>query len=282
MVSEGPATAVTRLFDQHDPIVAPIVKAHEAHSAAMAAVARELERRTVDATWCHDLSGTDPDDYDLVITVGGDGTVLHASHSIDDTPVLAVNSSPHTSYGYFTASGVDGFGPLLDRALDGSLSPIELYRMTVSVNGETINDRVLNDVLFCHDCPASTTRYVISCHGASEPQLSSGVWVSTAAGSTAAVRAAGGEVIPAGSGVLQFVVREPGPSGGAAETVQPTLVRGLVQPGETLLIRSRTAAARLYVDGPHVVFPVDFGDEVTFTGSAKPLKLLGYRAQNLT
>jgi NAD+ kinase len=282
MVSEGTAPETIRLFEQDDPIVGPIVKAHQAHSAAMEAVARELEQRGVDATWCHDLAGTDPDDYDLVITVGGDGTVLHASHSIDDTPVLAVNSSPHTSYGYFTAAGIDGFGPLLEQAIDGTLEPILLYRMTVSVNGETVNDRVLNDVLFSHDCPASTTRYEISSRGVRESQLSSGVWVSTAAGSTAAIRAAGGEVIPAGSGVLQFVVREPGPSGGAAETVRPRLVQGLIQPGETLQIRSRTAAARLYVDGPHVVFPVDFGDVVTFAGSAKPLKLLGYRLQNLT
>ncbi|PRQ30888.1 putative phosphotransferase with an alcohol group as acceptor [Rosa chinensis] len=34
-------------------------------------------------------------DVDLVITVGGDGTLLHASHYIDDSvPVLGVNSDP--------------------------------------------------------------------------------------------------------------------------------------------------------------------------------------------
>lgn len=34
-------------------------------------------------------------DVDLVITVGGDGTLLQASHFIDDSvPVLGVNSDP--------------------------------------------------------------------------------------------------------------------------------------------------------------------------------------------
>lgn len=34
-------------------------------------------------------------DVDLVITVGGDGTLLHASHFMDDSiPVLGVNSDP--------------------------------------------------------------------------------------------------------------------------------------------------------------------------------------------
>ena len=32
---------------------------------------------------------------DLVVTIGGDGTLLHASHFLDDTiPVLGVNSDP--------------------------------------------------------------------------------------------------------------------------------------------------------------------------------------------
>lgn len=34
-------------------------------------------------------------DVDLVVTVGGDGTLLQASHSLDDkVPVLGVNSDP--------------------------------------------------------------------------------------------------------------------------------------------------------------------------------------------
>lgn len=34
-------------------------------------------------------------DVDLVITIGGDGTLLHAAHFIDDSiPLLGVNSDP--------------------------------------------------------------------------------------------------------------------------------------------------------------------------------------------
>ena len=40
--------------------------------------------------------------FDLVITVGGDGTFLEASHHIKaNTPILGVNSDPQRSVGFF-------------------------------------------------------------------------------------------------------------------------------------------------------------------------------------
>jgi NAD+ kinase len=280
MVPGGATPDVADMFEANDPFVENIVKAHEAHENAMEQVAAALERRDIESTWCHDLDGVDPDSFDLVVTVGGDGTVLHASHNIGGTPVLAVNSSPKTSVGFFTACGARGFPAVLDQVLAGEARPTRLHRMSVSVGGEVVSDRVLNDVLFCHDCPASTTRYLLTLRGRSEDQVSSGVWVATAAGSTAAIRAAGGRQIQAGSGRLQFAVREPGPCGGAEDYRLPTVTHGFVEQGETLEIRSRTTAARIYIDGPHVVFPVGFGDTVTFTGAADPLNLLGYGRQD--
>jgi len=282
MVPGGAAPGVADMFEANDPFVESIKRAHEAHEGAMGLVATALDARGLDSTWCHELDGVDPDAFDLVVTIGGDGTVLHASHSIGDTPVLAVNSSPSTSVGFFTACGARAFPAVLEQVLDGRVRPTPLFRMSVRVRGELVSDRVLNDVLFSHDCPASTTRYVLGLRGRSEDQVSSGVWVATAAGSTAAIRAAGGRPIEAGSGRLQFAVREPGPCGGAADYRLPTVTHGFVEQGETLEIRSRTTAARIYIDGPHVVFPVGFGDTVSFTGAARPLNLLGYGRQDFS
>ena len=106
-----------------------------------------------------------------------------------------------------------------------------------------------------------------------EDQLSSGVWVATAAGSTAAIRAAGGKPMSFRSRRLQFSVREPFPSGGAKVRHRPKMTKGFVADKETLSIFSKTEAARLYVDGPHVVFKVSFGDAVSFARSDKPLSI---------
>jgi len=214
------------------------------------------------------------------LTVGGDGTVLHASHSIGDTPVLAINSSPSTSVGYFTCGDATDFSDILDKTLSGELKTTKLYRMMVKVNGEVDNSRVLNDVLFSHDCPASTTRYILRKGDESEAQMSSGVWISTAAGSTAALRAAGGKVMRVGSRMIQFAVREPGPSGGAEEFRRPKMVRGFAKKDETLIIRSKTSSSKLYIDGPHVVASVEYGDIITFSSGCCPLQLLGYRSEN--
>lgn len=279
VATDGALGRVKGLLDRRDPLVADIVRAHERHAASMERIRREIGSRDVDATWRHDWSDLDPADFDLVITVGGDGTVLRASHSIGDTPVLAINSSPETSRGYLTAGGAAALGGLLDAFLGGALEATSLYRMEVRVNGSVIDARVLNDALFSHLCPASTTRYELQVGDAREEQLSSGVWVCTAAGSTAVVRAAGGKEMRPGSRRLQFIVREPGPLCGPGGMSPPGLARGFAGSDCPISIRSKTSAARLYLDGPHLVHRIDFGDVVEFHGAACPLRLLGYRAQ---
>ena len=83
-------------------------------------------------------------------------------------------------------------------------------------------------MLFCHDCPASTTRYLLTFDGRTEDQISSGIWISTAAGSTSVIRSAGGKEMPPRSRRLQFAVREPFPLGGKDSRVAPTLIHGYV------------------------------------------------------
>jgi NAD+ kinase len=276
LVADKKESNVSRLIKTGDPLVEGIVTAHKHHSESLPTVKKVLESRELKATWLHRIGNINLDQYDLIIALGGDGTVLHASHSIGNTPVLAVNSSPSTSVGFFTGANADNFGTVLDQVLSEQLKPVTLSRMEVAVNGKVVTSRALNDVLFCHDCPASTTRYQLTFDDHTEDQISSGVWVSTAAGSTAVIRSAGGKMMPPRSKQLQFAVREPFPLGGKEQRIAPSMVRGFVPEDKSLNIRSKTEAASLYIDGPHVVFPVDFGDVVTFARSNTSLHLFGY------
>jgi NAD+ kinase len=279
ILEEESRGAIADLVQKDDPLVKPLVEAHAAHAESMRTIRRELGRLPLDATWVHDMGEVAPDEFDLVVTVGGDGTVLHASHAIGSTPVLGLNSSPATSVGYLTAGAAGRAGQLIERALSGGLPVQRLYRMEVRVGDRVVTSRALNDVLVCHECPATTSRYEIRAGDRFEHQMSSGIWVATATGSTAAIRAAGGREMRAGSRRLQFVVREPFPCGGIDRQRSPRLVSGFVAPDQVLEIRSRGTGARLYVDGPHVVFPLGFGEMASFSGSAPPLNLLGYRYQ---
>ncbi len=204
----GKSTRIQALLDQGHRSVASLLEAHEAHLATLERTKEVLKHLGVDARFRHSYTPEPDDAWDLVVTLGGDGTLLWASHLVGpETPMLAINSAPRTSVGYFCAGDSGQVGELIEAALAGDMRATKLSRMQVSVDGELVHTRVLNDVLFCHECPAATTRYLLKRGDLEESQMSSGLWAGPAAGSTAAVRSAGGRVLPIGSQKLQFVVR---------------------------------------------------------------------------
>lgn len=117
---------------------------------------------------------------------------------------------------------------------------------------------------------------MIRFRGKEEEHRSSGIWVGPAAGSTAALRSAGGKVLPITSKRLQFVVREAFIWNG----VKPGLTRGLVNPDEELYIRSGNRKSRLYIDGPHLARTVEIGSEIRLRLSNEPLTLLGFKGRS--
>ena len=76
------------------------------------------------------------------------------------------------------------------------------------LDGEPESLYILNDILVAHQCPAAMSRYRISVDGQCEEQYGSGVWISTAAGSTAGILSAGGRVMRPGSKRIQYMSRE--------------------------------------------------------------------------
>jgi NAD+ kinase len=215
---------------------------------------------------------------DLVVIVGGDGTLLGASHGVGPgVPILGVNSSPDYSVGFFCGAKKGQVKQAIAAALEGKLRRSELTRMRVELNGRALHDRVLNEALFCHVSPAATSRYILRVIGSSgqvlgrEDQKSSGVWVGPAAGSTGAQRSAGGQTLPLTSSHLQYVVREPYRPQGE----ELTMVIGLVGEGECLALKSKMRSSSIFLDGYQIVHHVGIGDVVTMRRSTEPLVVLG-------
>ena len=270
----GESTRIQALLDQGHRSVASLLEAHEAHLATLERTKEVLKHLGVDARFRHSYTPEPDDAWDLVVTLGGDGTLLWASHLVGpETPMLAINSAPRTSVGYFCAGDSGQVGELIEAGLAGDMPATKLSRMQVSVDGELVHTRVLNDVLFCHECPAATTRYLLKRGDLEESQMSSGLWAGPAAGSTAAVRSAGGRVLPIGSQKLQFVVREPYHRGDARLQLQ----KGVLAADEELTLVSLIREGQLYFDGANRVQAVDIGSEVTFSRSPETLHLLGLR-----
>jgi NAD+ kinase len=125
--------------------------------------------------------------------------------------------------------------------------------------------------LIAHANPAAVTSYTLQLGDISELQKSSGIWIATAAGSTAAIRSAGGRVMPLRSRKLQFLVREPYFGDGS----RYRLLKGLVAPGTPLQVTSRMRRGRLFMDGPHLRFPLGLGNILSVTTAAAPLRVIG-------
>ncbi|VFQ84179.1 unnamed protein product [Cuscuta campestris] len=263
----------------------------QAHRDAIGFCQSVLKKKSIDCISIsrHELSKP-VHDVDLVVTVGGDGTLLQASHFMDDTiPVLGVNSDPTQpreveesnedfdatrSTGYLCAATADNFEQVLDDILENRTKPAEVSRMLVSLNSQHLPTYALNDILVAHPSPATVSRLSFRIEKDGEPSSplvncrSSGLRVSTSAGSTAAMLSAGGCAMPILSKELQYIVREPishGPNKG--------LTHGFVKHGESMEVQWHCKDGMVAVDGSHVVYHLRQGDILSLSSAAPVLKL---------
>jgi NAD+ kinase len=206
--------------------------------------------------------------YELVISLGGDGTFFATARYLRDTPILGINSDPANSLGLWTCADRSNFREPLESALAGRLKPTRIYRMLISINGKPAREQAFNDVLLAHRNPAAMTRYRLTVGSTTEDQKSSGMWISTAAGSTAGLRSAGGERMPIGSRLLQYLVREP--------YTWPLRKYGLAH-GFTgrLAFTTFMVESAIWIDGSRVRTDLQLGDCVELQ-SGPPVLVLGY------
>jgi NAD+ kinase len=275
MVGERKNPRARALLERKDRSVERMLASHEDHVHTIAETRSLLERLDVDATFRYRAAADKTEHFDLVISLGGDGTLLTASHLVGAQPVLGINTAPRDSIGYFCGGTKDNLEEVLVSAVKGTLRGVELARVQIALDGEVLSRRVLNDVLFCHEIPAATSRYLIRLGDVEEEHRSSGLWVGPAAGSTAAQRSAGGRVLPPTSHQIQFVVREPYVPNGT----RYKLAKGLFSDGQQLVVTSKIHGGRIYVDGPHLKRGVALGGEISVRRSPESLTVLGFRTR---
>lgn len=202
--------------------------------------------------------------YDYIITVGGDGTVLATAQHFDDSIKIIGIKSNHDSIGYLCAYDSDTLSEFLqDICSDGfkfaRVSRIKAKINHMILNKQTITKSALNELLFTALMPGQTARYILEYDSKREFHKSSGIYVSTAVGSTAAIAASGGEYLPIDFLDFQFVIREPYKFG----TCQPKILKGFVNPDiQIFAIYNRCEKAILCLDGSHTSYTLDYGDVV--------------------
>ena len=102
--------ALKMLAEGH-PATLQWLRTHEEHQSTLKVIEKSLRAlsigyKLIDRGQLADEHG----EYDLVISLGGDGTFLETSHGLTTTtPLLGVNSAPSTSHGHWCLGNMSNF-----------------------------------------------------------------------------------------------------------------------------------------------------------------------------
>ncbi len=208
---------------------------HDVHYASLDHIRKVLSDRSID--FCRSyMPYSEFEDFkgkDLIVCVGGDGTVLNSAQYVtDDTPVLTVKSDSR-SVGTLCEIEAGEFETALDKILE------DRFRVERWTRAEGLfRDRrmyALNEIYVGVRHSTSMARYLLSYHGVTESQMSGGIVATTGTGSTAWYGNIPGSdgPFPRTARELRYVVREYNRSGGYR------VVKGLVEPGTKLVVDSK-------------------------------------------
>lgn len=267
---EFKSAALRRHFRAGDVHLAHFKKSHGVHYGTLAAVRRLLKAHGLPHTVRPRESKAPKVGFDLIVAVGGDGTVLEATKGVRHPLVLGVNSDPHHSVGMFCSADRRTLATRLEAALAGRARIRHLSRLLLVLDGKRLPVQALNDVLVSHKNPAAMSHYVLSLGARREQQRSSGVWISTPAGSTGAAKSAGGKALDLEARYFQYLPRELYD----ARHYRYRLAGGTVKPGAKLRLRSLMQAGMIYVDGAHRRFPFGYGSTLEISLSPDPVGLI--------
>ena len=200
---------------------------------------------------------------DLVVTVGPDGLVVNTAKYLDGQPILAINPDPSRIEGVLLTFNPENMWQPMMFSVFG-IPPIKEITMAEAALNDGQKLLAFNDFFIGVKSHVSA-RYRIEVDGKSEAQSSSGIIVSTGAGSTGwlksvytgatrVVEALGGKVNPPPEGGrfpweanrLIYVVREPWPSKASGAN----LVYGVITKDNPLVITSEMAEnGTIFSDG---------------------------------
>lgn len=268
-VKERKNKHIESLIENSSEVTKGILASHQQHLKSIDETKKILAYYGIKAKFVSRASEIDSSNVDIVFSIGGDGTLLWTQKKIPkEIPLFGINSDPERSVGALCCSTVDGLKEKIKKYLENPEKyQSSVTRMSVSVNGNLISNKVLNDVLFCHKNPAATTSNILILKDKTVNHKSSGVWVSTAIGSTGAMKSAGGVAYHRTNPFIQWKVREP-------ITRDKEYLSGIIQPGETLSFISKMREGMIALDGSRECHTINMGDRVDFSASPESLILV--------
>ncbi|MBI2141725.1 NAD(+)/NADH kinase [Candidatus Woesearchaeota archaeon] len=212
---------------------------------------------------------------DCVVVVGGDGTLLRASHLIESTPVLHVSSNSNVNEAFFARATAKDIGRKIRLISKGKYKLLPLLRLEAEINGKKLPFKALNEVYAGSKTPYHTARYKLIIGNKTEEQKSSGILISTPAGSYAWTRSAGGRTMPLTAKEVQFVVREPY----VGRLTKPKMTKGVLSSSQSITVISNIwerHKGEVVIDSYKKEFKFDKGSRLVVKAARQPLNLVTF------
>lgn len=139
---------------------------------------------------------------DLVVVVGGDGTIMRTAQKVGSTPILGIKVGAR---GFLCETVPEEAVNTLSRVLEGKTYLEYKTRLSVVFKGHPLPD-ALNEALVTSARPSKIIRFSVSANGSHIHRgMADGVIVSTTTGATAYALSAGGPLIDPGLDVIELV-----------------------------------------------------------------------------
>ncbi|WP_058269968.1 NAD(+)/NADH kinase [Olsenella massiliensis] len=166
-----------------------------------------LEGEGVEVRWAHDKKlfpdrVVDLEGVGLVVSLGGDGTLLRAARIVEYAEIPIVGLS-YGHLGFLTCGGPDELVEVVQSALDGTMhashrATLDIRATFTKPDGSEFVERrfALNDLALTHGVKGDMIAFDVSVSGHHIDRLrGDGFVVSTATGSTGYALAAGGPIV---------------------------------------------------------------------------------------
>ena len=208
------------------------------------------------------------DEVDLVVVLGGDGTLIHASRLLQEhiVPVLGINIG---TIGFMTDVALDELGRGFAAAVAGELPFHDRMRLRVHVRRE---DKIsheavlLNEVVLSHFALARLATYSIYSQDKLVTRIrGDGVIAATPTGSTAYALAAGGSILTPGIHAIAVTPVSP---------QQLTQRQLIVDANSVLTFKVESESKVLITFDGQKGYDFHPGDELVIQDAKLPLRLL--------
>jgi NAD+ kinase len=168
---------------------------HKRHYTAYDLLTQNLQKNNLkfDSIKDKSIQETDFENYQIIITLGGDGTFINSCARIRTQKIIGINSEPRKSVGglaKFVPSDIIG---LCERIANNQLEIDNWDRLSARVNGEELPFWAINEILISKPSIYQTSKLHVNLGDTQGFCYGNGIIIATQRGSTAFYHSASGE-----------------------------------------------------------------------------------------